>query len=148
MTTPVPVTADTLESALEWTSSGGPFENQAFLSRTTGELFFQSAYGNSDDDLPDDLEDGTAYIAVPHKNDLDLGRELVLEFARTEAPAHLNAIENYFRQRGAYAKFKSHLERTNLLEHWFAFEAAEKSKAIEAWAVENGFVVVEGELPI
>jgi hypothetical protein len=145
MSSPVPITLDTLESALDWSSSGAPFENQAFLSRSIGELFFQSAYGDSEVDLPDDLEDGAAYIAVPHKNDLDLGRELVLEFARTQAPAHLQTIESYFRQRGAYAKFKSLLERTHLLEQWYAFEAAETSTALEAWAADNGFVVVKGK---
>lgn len=138
----VPIDPETLDSALEWSSSGAPFENQAFLSRSTGELFYQSTSGESEDDLPDDLEDGTVYIAVPHKNDLDLGRALVFDFAHTQGPVHFNAIEGYFRQRGAYAKFKSHLERTNLLDAWYAFEAAEKSKALEAWAAKNGFVVV------
>ena len=139
---PVAITVDTLESALEWASSGAPFENQAYLSRSTGELFFQSASGDSDEDLPDNLEDITAYVAVPHKNDLDLGRELVLKFVHTQAPAHASALEAYFRQRGAYSKFKSHLERANLLERWYVYEAAERCRTLEEWAVDNGFVVL------
>ena len=97
--------------------------------------------GDFGEELPDDIEDGTVYIAVPHKNDLDLGRSLVLAFAEEQAPAHLSAIESFFRQRGAYAKFKSLLERTQLLERWYEYEAAATKTALEAWAGENGFTV-------
>lgn len=57
---------------------GAPFENEALLSRTTGELFFMSMQGDFGDELPDDIDDGSAYVAVAHKNELDLGRNLVL----------------------------------------------------------------------
>ena len=102
----------------------------------------RSMQGDFGEELPDDIEDGTAYIVVPHKNDLDLGRSLVLAFADEQAPAHLSAIESFFRQRGAYAKFKALLERTQLLERWYEYETAATKKALEAWARENGFTVV------
>jgi hypothetical protein len=140
----VPVTLETLESALQWSSSGAPSENEALLSRATGELFFRSMQGDVGQELPDDIEDGSVYIVVPHKNDFDLGRDLVLAFAEQQAPTHLSAIELFFRQRGAYAKFKSLLERTQLLEHWYEYEASATRKALEAWARENGFIVVRG----
>jgi hypothetical protein len=143
MSAAVPVTFETLESALEWSSSAAPFENQALLSRTTGELFLRSLQGEFGEELPDDIEDGTAYVAVPHKNDLDLGRSLVLGFTEENAPTHLRTIESFFRQRGAYAKFKALLERANLLERWYEYEAAATRTALAAWAGDNGFTVVE-----
>ena len=142
MSAPIKITFETLESALQWSSSGAPFENEALLSRATGELFLKSMQGDFGEEVPDDIEDGTAYIAVPHKNYLDLGRSLVLAFADEHAPTHLSAIESFFRQRGAYAKFKALLERTQLLERWYEYEAAATKKALEAWAGENGFTVV------
>ena len=141
MSTLVLVTLETLESALQWSSLGGPYENEALLSRATGEVFLRSMQGDFGEELPDDIEDGTVYIAMPHKNDLDLGRSLVLAFAEEQAPAHLSVIESFFRQRGAYAKFKSLLERTQLLERWYEYEAAATKTALEAWAGENGFTV-------
>ena len=72
----VPITYEALESALQWSSAGAPFENEALLSRATGEVFLKSMDGDFGAELPDDIEDGTAYIDVPHKNDLDLGRSL------------------------------------------------------------------------
>ena len=86
-----------------------------------------------------------AYIAVPHKNDLDLGRNLVIAFAEELAPAHLQAIESFFRHKGAYAKFKALLERTELLQRWYEYEATATSRALEAWATANGFTVVKSD---
>jgi hypothetical protein len=146
MQPPVPVTADTLDQALEWSSSSASGDNVALISRTTGEVFFKAMPGEYQEELPKDIEDETAYLAVPHKNDLDLGRELVFDFAQTLSPAHSQIIESYFRQRGAYAKFRSLLERESLLESWYAFEATAKQKALEAWAFENGVVIVMGKL--
>jgi hypothetical protein len=140
-----PITFETLESALQWSSSGAPSENEALLSRATGDLFLRSMQGDLGEELPDDIEDGTVYIAVPHKNDLDLGRSLVLAFAEEQAPTHLSAIESLFRQRGAYAKFKALLERAQLLERWYEYETAATRKALETWAGKNGFAVVAGK---
>jgi hypothetical protein len=145
MLPPVPIRADLLTQALEWSSSDVSGDNVALISRASGEVFFRTMPGEYQEALPDDIDDETAYLAVPHKNDLDLGRQLVLDFACTLPPAHSDAIESYFRQRGAYAKFKSHLERAHLLEQWYAFESAQNGKALEAWAVENGLIVVKGK---
>ncbi len=138
----VPITFDTLESALDWSSLGDPFENQAFIARETGELFFQSSFGDTEEELPDDIDDGSLYIAMPHKNDLDLGRNLVFAFAE-QFPQHASTIESFFRARGAYAKLKDYLERNRLLDRWYAYQAAETKKALEKWASKNGFVMVE-----
>ena len=140
---PVPISIDTLESALQWSSAGAPHEHEALLSRATGELFFKSMHGDFGEELPDDIEDGTVYVAMPHQNDLDLGRRLVIAFAEQVAPAHLHAIQSFFRHKGAYAKFKALLERTQLLARWNDYETAATTRALEAWATENGFTVVK-----
>ena len=101
-------------------------------------------HGDFGVELPDDIEDGTIYVAVPHKNDLDLGRSLVIAFAEELAPAHLQAIESFFRNKGAYSKFKNLLERTQLLQRWHEYEASATSRALEAWATDHGFAVMKG----
>jgi hypothetical protein len=78
-----------------------------------------------EDGLPEDIEDGTLYLVVPHKNDLDLGRELVYQFLETEASEIEGQVVAAFRQRGAYAKFKSILERHGLLQNWYDFEGVQ-----------------------
>jgi hypothetical protein len=143
MPAPTPIPFDALESALQWSSGGESLENEALLSRSTGQVFFTSEHGDADDDLPDDIDDEALYLAVPHKNDLGLGRNLVLAFAEEHAPMHVQTIESFFRHKGAYAKFKALLERTQLMDRWYVFEATATRRALEAWAADNGFVVVD-----
>ena len=45
-----------------------------------------SASSHLDEDAPDDLDDESRYIQIPHKNDLDLGSDLVRRFVSEEAP--------------------------------------------------------------
>ena len=130
-----------LEAALNWSSSGAPFENTAIISRQTGEVFFKSMSGYTDEELPEDIDDGTMYVAVPHKNDLDLGRELVFDFIESESPSHIGIVAAFFRQRGAYSKYKTFLERESLLDKWYKFESEASRKALLRWASEHMFIV-------
>jgi hypothetical protein len=54
-----------------------------------------------EDELPEDIEDGSVYVAVPHKNDLDLGKNLVLKFTDGKLPESYATVAAFFRQRGA-----------------------------------------------
>ena len=142
MSIPVPISYQSLESAFEWVSAGGPYENEAIVSRTTGEVYYKSADCGLDNELPEDIDDESLYVAVPHKNDVDLGQALVTDFMRSKAPGHVHEVERYFHSRGAYAKFKGFLQREGLLEQWYEYEAMATMAVLEQWALANGFVVV------
>ena len=55
-------------------------EHQAYISLDTGAIYWVSESNpmEAEADVPDDLETSDRYIAVPHKNDLDLGTQLAL----------------------------------------------------------------------
>ena len=146
MSTPVHIDYTDIEVALDWSSSAGPYENQALICRRTGRVYLQSMHGDFEEEgLPEDIEDGSLYLAVPHKNELDLGRELVYRFVETEAPEIEAQVDAAFRKRGAYSNFKSILERLGLLQRWYEFEGAATRTALKGWAQENGFVVAEAK---
>ena len=138
-----PVTFDDLENALLWVSSAGPHENSALISKATGEIFYASENFDAEDDLPDDVGDDTRYWSVPHKNDLDLGRDLALQFAAEFMPDELRTVEDDFHRRGAYGRFKNLLERTGRLEQWYRYEHDATKSALLAWAAEEGVAVVD-----
>jgi len=144
MSTPLRIKYADIEAALDWSSSAGPYENEALICRRTGRVYLQSMHGEFEEEgLPEDIEDGTLYVAVPHKNELNLGRELVFQFVENEAPRIETQVGAVFRQRGAYSKFKSILERSGLLQRWYEYESAATRSALERWAKENGLVVAE-----
>jgi hypothetical protein len=123
-----------LSDAFAFVSFGAQFEHEAYISKDTGTIYWVV----EDEELPDDLETSDRYIAVPHKNDLDLGRNLALRFAAEELPDQYARIEAFFRHRGAYARFKEVVAAEGQLEKWYAFEAESTEVALRDWCAENG----------
>ncbi|MBX9811696.1 MAG: hypothetical protein K2Y16_08810 [Burkholderiales bacterium] len=78
-------TIDDLALAFEFVSSGPPMEHNAYLSIDTGRIYWISELASVEEEIPDDLETSDRYIAIPHRNDLDLGRNLALRFAIAKA---------------------------------------------------------------
>jgi hypothetical protein len=129
--------ADLLE-AFEWVSSSAPMENSAFVSRKTGATHWASVLMELEDELPEDIEDGSIYVAVPHKRDLYLGKNLALNFMGEKLPESCDTVATFFRHRGAYGRFKDLLERKGMLETWYEYEAQAVEQALRTWSEENG----------
>jgi len=61
----------------------------------TGAIFRNSDNSDPDDEVPDDLEIPGRYISIPHKNELELGRNLALSFVGKEIPGDYNDVANF-----------------------------------------------------
>jgi hypothetical protein len=132
-----------LLEAFEFVSSGTPLEHSAFINPDTGVIYYLSSEFEFDEEVPDDLKTSDKYIAVPHKNNLDLGRDLALSFADDAIPSEYETVAAFFRKKGAYAHFKGFLEAHRLLERWYTFEARETEKALRAWCNENSIALTD-----
>lgn len=132
-----------LRDAFEFVSYGTALEHSAFIDPDTGAVHMLSSGIETAEDVPDDLETSDRYIALPHRNDLNLGRDLALSFAGEAMPAEYETIAGFFRKKGAYTRFKSLLEAHNLLERWYAFEAHETEKALRAWCGEHNIALTD-----
>lgn len=53
------VSFDGLLASLEWASAAPPCENEPYVRRVTGKIFWSSG-NNGEEELPADIEDGTA----------------------------------------------------------------------------------------
>jgi len=132
------VNRDDPESTFEFVSSGAPSEHSASISVATGKIHWHPmSFEVEDDDDPEDADDPDGYISVPHKNDLDLGRLLVLCFVGREMPRDYDTVADFFGRRGAYARFKELLQRHRMLERWHDFENRATEAALLAWCEEN-----------
>ena len=138
MTASAPIQYDNLLDAMEWVSADGALDNQAFVSRLTGKIHWTGAgLDDPEEETPDDIDDGTVYVSVPDKKELDLGRPLVFAFVEANRPSDADTVARFFRQRGAYRNFKDWLDRVDLLDAWYAFEADATKTALKAWCEEN-----------
>ncbi len=137
----VHVDLDELLDALEWVSAGetAALDAQAYVGRLDGQIHWQGE--GVDEDPPEDADDDAAYVAVPPKSELGLGRPLALSFVAEHLPSSLDKVEGYFRKRGAYAHFKSLLDAAGRLDQWYAYEQAAIEQSLTQWGAENGFLV-------
>ena len=132
----VRVKFDEIEHAFQYVSFSES-NNEVFLSRATGKLFYICDFDDSlSDELPEDFEDGE-YLSIPDKDELNLGRNLVREFSRGCSLEMQDKIEDCFKKRGAYRRFKNLLDRNDLLDKWHKFENKAERDAILAWCADN-----------
>jgi hypothetical protein len=130
----MPAKLSDIELAFEFASAGD--ECAAYVCRQTGEIYYVGGdqySGEPDDEVPDDIDDGSKYAAVPGKRELDLGKPMVLAFAREVLPEDFNEIRDIFSKRGAYQKFKGLLDRRGAIDRWHAFENETTRAALRAW---------------
>ena len=90
----------------------------------------------SDEELPGDIDD-EKYISIPHKRELDLGKPLVLDFAREFLPDDYDEIRHIFSRRGAYRRYKDLLVRRSALDLWYDFSNKAEEAALREWCAEN-----------
>ena len=132
-----------LLDAFEWVSTTGPFENAAYVSRESGQIWLVSDFDDMGEEPPEHAQDESLYAPVPSKNELDLGRSLALRFAEERLPQCLSRVGDFFSRPGAYGKFKDLLESQNALEAWYVYEADGVREALRAWAAQNDLELVE-----
>ncbi len=126
-----------LQRAFEFVSSGGMGENKAYLDRQSDKIYWHSEFGDNDEELSDHI-DNEKYIAIPDKRELDLGKPLVLDFAREFLPDDYDEVRHIFSRRGAYRRYKDLLVRRGALERWYDFSNKAEEAALREWCAENG----------
>ena len=126
-----------LQCAFEFVSSSGMGENEAYLDRQSGKIYWHSEFGDNDEELPDDIDD-EKYTAIPDKRELDLGKPLVLDFAREFLPEDYDEVRRIFSRSGAYRRYKDLLVRRGALERWYDFSNKAEEVALREWCAQNG----------
>jgi hypothetical protein len=135
----MPTSFSDIELSFEFVSSSGVGMNEAFLCRRTGKIYWRSDSSDdlNEEEMPDDVEDEEKYIAIPGKQDLDLGKPLVMDFAREFLPNDFDEVLYMFSNRGAYKKFRALMMRRNVLDRWYEFESKATERALREWCELN-----------
>src|ERR1700758_2012020 len=133
----MPVSFSDLQLAFEFVSSGGIGENEAYLDRRSGKIYWHSEFGDNDEELHDDIDDKKD-ISIPDNRELDLGKPLVLDFAREFLPDDYDEVRQIFSRRGAYRRYKELLGRRVGPERWYDFSSKSEETALRRWCAENG----------
>lgn len=143
MSEPDTVKLDDLEEALLFVGAGELSGASAWVCRATGELLCHSDEFDEFGPLPEDIDDTERYVPIPDQHQLDLGKPLALEFARTQLPACYEQVCAMFSHRGAYARFKDLLDRHDSLDTWHQWEAEQTRQALRGWCADNNITLAE-----
>jgi hypothetical protein len=73
----MPVNFSDLQLAFEFVSGGGMGENEAYLDRQSGKIYWHSEFSDNDEELPDDIDD-EKYISIA----LILANPTLMSFAQ------------------------------------------------------------------
>jgi len=125
-----------IQEAFFFVSSAGYGMHSAVVCKDTGQILYRSEIGDVDEIEGKDL-DPDMCVAIPHKNDLNLGQSLVLEFVETHMPDDYDRVRKIFRKRGAYGRFKDLLDRKGLLQRWYDFENQREEETLRRWCMDN-----------
>ena len=132
--------ADLLDG-FEFSSFGGSEQIVAYIGLDSGTVYLTSSEQEfeaaSEIELPADIHTSDRYVAIPGKNDLDLGRDLALSFVRQHLADDYETVFAYFTKRGAYARFKNLLDDRNAMERWYEHQRVETEIALRAWCKDN-----------
>ncbi|MFQ5982111.1 MAG: UPF0158 family protein [Woeseiaceae bacterium] len=129
-----------LELALQWVSSDF-FDNEAYICLRTGKIYWiggDPGAVDEQEEVPEDIDNSDKYLPVPDKRELDLGKQLVFDFARQFLPQSYDDVRDMFRRKGAYRRFKNFLERRELLEEWYRYSEEQEAKALAEWCEAEG----------
>src|ERR1700736_1478047 len=127
----VPVSLKDILGAFEFVCAASGGEHEAFLCRQSGKLYCHSELCDDFDILPDDTGDSEKFLQIPDKRELDLGKPLALDFARQLLPGDFDDVVQFFRGRGAYARFKAFSRDLGLQKrsHIVVLETEERKEA-------------------
>jgi len=117
----------------------------AWLDLEKGVLIVYSGDGVIDDETPppDDIDDNPRYVPIPTRQELDLGRELALDFMAEHRPDEVQWALDTLRRRGGWHRFKDHLEDIGLIREWFDYQERRTNEALKAWCEAQGVDVTE-----
>ena len=126
-----------IDMAFTFVSFGSIYDHSAYLNTRNGNIYYISEFEEPEEEIPEDIYESDDYIAIPHKNDLNLGRDLVFDFVSNRLPEDFEKVQIYFMRKGAYSRFKDLLERRSMLDEWHKFEEERTEKALRKWCKIN-----------
>ena len=137
----MPVKFSDLLDAYEFVSATMTGEHRAYLCKQSGSIVLW-AEGLDEEAELEDL-DYEKYLPVPDKRELDLGKRLVMDFARNFLPDDFYEVRRIFSKKGAYRRFRMLLERRRAIDQWYDFQAKATERALRDWCQANSIELAD-----
>ena len=137
------VSLNELQGAVDWVSDIY-MDNEAFICRQTGKIYWvsgDSGWDDEEEELPKDIHDLEKYLPIPNRYELDIGNRLAFNFAARYLAEQYDDVRAMFRRKGAYGIFKELLAQKDLLDTWYAYSDEQTLIAIKEWCDSEGLAI-------
>lgn len=131
---------DLIDDAFHYVSNAPIGERSAVVHRGSGKVYLASRKADFDE-RPAGSAGDPDYVIIPHRQELDPGKPLLMEFVRSHCPGELARVEGLFARAGAFRNVKDHLRRLGLLESWQVFESQRIELLLRQWCAAQGLVL-------
>lgn len=128
---------DHIDDAFHYVSNAPLGERSAVVQRSSGKVYLASLKADFDE-RPAETEGDPDYVTIPHRQELDPGKPLFIEFVRSHCPGELARVEGFFARSGGFRNAKDHFRRLGLLESWQVFEGEKMAALLRQWCAANG----------
>jgi hypothetical protein len=107
-----------LRLAFEFVSSGGMGQNEAYLDRQSGKIYWHSEFGDNDEELPNDIDD-EKYISIPNAAVVTVTQEAI-RVCGGRAFLRRYPLERYARDARAAALMRPWTQEIAMQQAWEA----------------------------
>ncbi len=130
-----------IRMAFDFVSSRSLGENFAYVSRDDGEIYYYSEALGLDETRGHDVH-SVGFEPVPHRDALELGRELAFDFVDERLPDQYAAVRDFYADEDtAESRFKDLLEANGLFAEWNEYKAAKVEKFLREWCEQKDIVL-------
>lgn len=131
---------DLIDDAFHYVSNAPIGERSAVVHRSSGKVYLASRKADFDE-RPAGTAGDSDYVPIPHRQDIDPGKPLLMEFVRSHCPGEQARVEGLFSRSGGFRNAKDHLRRLGLLESWQVFESQRIEFLLRQWCTAQGLVL-------
>ncbi len=132
-----------IEMAFEFVSSAEEGDNFAYLCKDAGEIFYFSETLGLDERRGRDMNSGNCFL-IPHRNSLDLGRELAFDFIDEFLPSEYAGVRDAFADpEDSWGKYTALLEANGRLQDWQDYQSHHTSRLLREWCAARDIAIQE-----
>ncbi|MBC8524032.1 MAG: hypothetical protein ISR54_05850 [Chlorobium phaeobacteroides] len=126
-----------LRMAFDFVSSRDQGENIAYVGRDDGEFYYYSQVLGLDETRGKDVHSSN-FESVPHRDILNLGRELAFDFIDERLAEQYAVVREYFAEEDtAESRFSDMLQSHGLLQDWNEYKAEKVEKTLREWCTQK-----------
>ena len=130
-----------IRMAFDFVSSGMQGENFAYVSKDDGEIYYFSEMLGLDETRGHDVH-SAGFEPVPHRDALDLGRELAFDFVDEHLADQYAAVRDFYADEDtAESRFKDMLQANGLFEEWKEYKAVKVEKFLREWCEQKNIAL-------